>query len=84
MVVGIDVVHKKMAEYLRANYGDKLESFEIPYVSLYSSEKETYYRIEVRFKKKDDPLWRSAIAKADPETGDIIMFKEGYRWEYWL
>ena len=85
MTVGATEVFEKVKQYLQKNYPD-LESFTMPYCSLYESvlEKKKYYRVQVNFKRKGDILTRSAILQANSETGAIEMFKEGFTWTYWI
>ena len=69
MTVGATEVFEKVKQYLQKNYPD-LESFTMPYCSLYESvlEKKKYYRVQVNFKRKGDILTRSAILQANSET----------------
>lgn len=85
MSVGASEVFGKAKEYLQKNYPD-LESFTMPYCSLYESilEKKKYYRVQISFKRKGDLFNRSGILQANPETGNIEMFKEGYTWTQWV
>lgn len=85
MTVGAGDVFEKVKQYLEKNYPN-LESFTMPYYSLYESmlEKKKYYRVEIAFKRKGDLFNRSAILKANPETGEIEMFKEGFTWQSWI
>lgn len=85
MTVGAGEVFDKVKQYLEKNYPD-LESVTMPYCSLYEStlEKKTYYRVQISYKRKGDSWNRSAILQANPNTGEIEMFKDGFTWNYWL
>ena len=84
MTVGAGEVFEKAKQYLQKNYPD-LESFTMPYCSLYEStlDKKRYYRVQIAFKRKGDLFNRSAIIQANADTGEIEMFKDGFTWTYW-
>jgi hypothetical protein len=84
MTISATEVFDKVAEYVRKNE-ERVESIKMPYCSLaeeYPS-KEKVYRVELKIKLKDESYHRSAIAKVDAESGNIIMYKDGYTWTYW-
>ena len=84
MTISATDVFDKVAEYVRKNE-EKLESIEMPYCSLtkeYPSQ-EKVYRVELKIKIKGEPFPKSAIANVDSESGNIIMYKTGYTWQYW-
>lgn len=83
MVVGANDVFEKISDYVRKQYSD-IEELSMPYCSLAEDKEERYYRVQISFRRKFDIFYRSAIAKADPTTGDITMYKEGFTWRFWL
>ncbi len=84
MTVGAGEVFDKVKQYLQKNYPN-LESLTMPYCSLYEGifEKTRYYRVQVSYRLKGDTFNRSAILQANPDTGEIEMFKDGFTWTYW-
>lgn len=82
MVVGVTTIHKKLEEYLKRNYPD-IEEWRITFCVLEPKPKTDepgYYKININFRRKGQILDKAALAKADPNTGEIIEFKEGYYW----
>ena len=82
MIVGAAKIHEKLEEYLNRNYKD------IEYWEIASSVLETkitgndngasdYYKVTVDYKRTGDTSSRTALVKAEPNTGEIIGFKEG-------
>ena len=85
MTISATEVFDKVAEYVRKNY-ENVETIRMPYCSLsekYPS-KEKIYRVELRIKIEGQDYPKSAIAEVDAETGNVIMFKEGFTWRYWV
>ena len=85
MTISATEVFDKVAEYVRKNYKE-VESIRMPYVSLTEDYliKKKIYRVQLEIKLKDEKYPKSAIGEVDAETGNIIMFKEGYTWQYWI
>jgi len=86
MVVGINEVFDNVVKYLKKNY-PKVESVTMPYCSLTEdiTTKEKYYRAQVRFKiSEQESVDKTAILKANPETGKVYWFQEGFGWAYWV
>jgi len=82
VVVGATTIHKKLEEYLKRNYLD-IEEWRITFCVLETKLKTgepDHYKINIEFRRKGQTLDRVALAKADPNTGEIIEFKEGYYW----
>ena len=85
MTISATEVFDKVEEYARKTE-EGVESIKMPYCSLAEEEpsKEKVYRVELKIKLKDESYHRSAIAKVDAESGNIVMYKEGYTWNYWF
>lgn len=82
MVVGVTTIHKKLEEYLKRNYPD-IEEWRITFCVLepnLQTGEPDHYRINISFRRENQVVDRVALAKADPNTGEIIEFKEGYYW----
>ena len=83
LVAGASEIFDKMGAYLKRNYPD-LESFTMPYCSLAEDEKGKHYRVQISLKRKGQSWSQTAVARANVDSGDIEMFKEGFTWTYWV
>lgn len=84
MVVGATTIHKKLEEYLLRNYKD-IEEWRITFCVLetkFETDEPDYYKVNVEFRRKGDKWGKTALVKADPETGEITEFKEGWYWRF--
>lgn len=82
MVVGATEIFDKINAYVRKQYPD-ITQLSMPYCSLSVDEKGKHYRIQINFLRKGELFFKSAVATADPDTGTVTMYKEGYTWQYW-
>jgi len=84
-VVGINEVFDDAVRYLKKNYPN-VENVSMPYCSLTQDigSGEKYYRAEVHFKIRGEIGGKTAVLKANSETGKVYWFQEGFTWQYWL
>ena len=82
MIVGAAKIHEKLEEYLNRNHKD-IEYWEITSIVLETritgndNGASGYYKVTVDYKRTGDTSSRTALVKAEPNTGEIIGFKEG-------
>jgi len=77
-------VFERIDEYLKKNYVN-IARCTMPYCSL-SEDKikgKTVFRVELRIEFVDQEHPKSAIAEVDPNTGNILLYQEGFTWQCW-
>lgn len=83
MTVSATEAFDAVTKVILKNY-PRATAFKMPFCDLYVEPvtKDRYYRVHMQYKTKpEDWLITNAIARVDPESGTVVMFRDEATWQ---